>query len=311
MKKSFIILMISLNLNIFSQEKSIITTEISVNPLLNGTLFSPEKTNAKTKLVILIAGSGPTDRNGNQTGAENNSLKFMSENLAKAGIAVFSYDKRIIAQMKTGNVDEKNLSFEDFIEDAKTVIKFFKTKNQFSKIIVAGHSEGALIGAVAANNLVDAYISLDGAGRPIDQVISEQIQKQAPTMKEEVQNYFEILKSGKTFELKNKMLASIFRESVQPYMISWIKYNPQTEIKKLNIPVLIINGTKDIQVSVEDANLLKTAKGDAKLEIINDMNHIFKEIKGDNTENLASYNNSNLPIIPQLSAIVTSFIKSL
>ena len=133
MKKSFIILLISLNFNIFSQEKSIITTEISVNPLLNGTLFSPEKTNAKTKLVILIAGSGPTDRNGNQTGAENNSLKFLSENLAKAGIAVFSYDKRIIAQMKTGNVDEKNLSFEDFIEDAKTIIKFFKTKNQFSK----------------------------------------------------------------------------------------------------------------------------------------------------------------------------------
>lgn len=311
MKKSFLILFILLKINIFAQEKKIITTAISVNSLLNGTLFSPEKINSKTRLVILIAGSGPTDRNGNQTGAVNNSLKLLAEDLAKEDIVVFSYDKRIIAQMKTGLVDEKNLSFEDFIDDAKSVIKFFKTKNQYSKIIIAGHSEGALIGMVAAKDLADGYISLDGAGRSIDKVIAEQIQKQAPAMKEEVQSYFEILKSGKTFELKNKMLGSIFRESVQPYMISWIKYNPQIVIKELKIPVLIINGTKDLQVSVEDANLLKTAKEDAKLEIITDMNHIFKEIKGDNTENLASYNNQDLPVIIPLISVLTQFIKSL
>ena len=311
MKKSFLILFILLNLYTFAQEKKIITTAISVNPLLNGTLFSPEKINSKTRLVILIAGSGPTDRNGNQTGAVNNSLKLLAENLAKEDIVVFSYDKRIIAQMKTGLVDEKNLSFEDFIDDAKYVTKFFKTKNQYSKIIIAGHSEGALIGMVAAKDLADGYISLDGAGRSIDKVIAEQIQKQAPAMKEEVQSYFEILKSGKTFELKNKMLGSIFRESVQPYMISWIKYNPQIVIKELKIPVLIINGTKDLQVSVTDANLLKTAKEDAKLEIITDMNHIFKEIRGDNTANLASYNNPDLPVIIPLISVLTQFIKSL
>ena len=311
MKKSFLILFILLNLYTFAQEKKIITTAISVNPLLNGTLFSPEKINSKTRLVILIAGSGPTDRNGNQTGAVNNSLKLLAENLAKEDIVVFSYDKRIIAQMKTGLVDEKNLSFEDFIDDAKSVIKFFQTKNQYSKIIIAGHSEGALIGMVAAKDLADGYISLDGAGRSIDKVIAEQIQKQAPAMKEEVQSYFEILKSGKTFELKNKMLGSIFRESVQPYMISWIKYNPQIVIKELKIPVLIINGTKDLQVSVEDANLLKTAKEDAQLEIITNMNHIFKEIKGDNTANLASYNNPDLPVIIPLISVLTQFIKSL
>ena len=311
MKKSFLILFILLNLYTFAQEKKIITTAISVNPLLNGTLFSPEKINSKTRLVILIAGSGPTDRNGNQTGAVNNSLKLLAENLAKEDIVVFSYDKRIIAQMKTGLVDEKNLSFEDFIDDAKSVIKFFQTKNQYSKIIIAGHSEGALIGMVAAKDLADGYISLDGAGRSIDKVIAEQIQKQAPAMKEEVQSYFEILKSGKTFELKNKMLGSIFRESVQPYMISWIKYNPQIVIKELKIPVLIINGTKDLQVSVTDANLLKTAKEDAQLEIITNMNHIFKEIKGDNTANLASYNNPDLPVIIPLISVLTQFIKSL
>ena len=91
-------------------------------------------------------------------------------------------------------------------------------------------------------------------------------------LKEEVEKNLATLKNGNTFELKNQMLASLFRASVQPYMISWIKYNPQTEIKKLQIPSLLINGDKDIQVSVQDAQLLQQAKPNAQLHIISNMN---------------------------------------
>ena len=112
-------------------------------------------------------------------------------------------------------------------------------------------------------------------------------------------------------ELKNEMLGIIFRESVQPYMISWLKYNPQQEIAKLKIPTLIVNGTKDMQVSVGEAELLKAAKPDAKLEIITNMNHIFKEINGDEAENIASYSKPEIPIITQIPTIVTGFVKSL
>ncbi|HRN45650.1 MAG TPA: alpha/beta hydrolase, partial [Flavobacterium sp.] len=139
----------------------------------------------------------------------------------------------------------------------------------------------------------------------------EQIAKQAPYLKEEVQDNLNILKSGKTFELKNPMLASIFRESVQPYMISWIKYNPQIEIAKLQMPVLIVNGTKDLQVAVHDAELLKKAKPEAELVLIENMNHIFKEIKGDDTENIQSYSNPDAPIAPKLTNAITVFIKAL
>jgi pimeloyl-ACP methyl ester carboxylesterase len=107
------------------------------------------------------------------------------------------------------------------------------------------------------------------------------------------------------------MLASLFRASVQPYMISWIKYNPQTEIKKLQIPTLLINGNKDIQVSVQDAQLLQQAKPNAQLQIISNMNHIFKEIKGDDEENKASYANPDLPICNELTSKITTFIQSL
>ena len=106
------------------------------------------------------------------------------------------------------------------------------------------------------------------------------------------------------------MLASLFRESVQPYMISWIKYNPQEEIKKLQLPILIINGTKDIQVPPSDAELLHKANPKSTLKIIENMNHIFKEIKVDE-DNVKSYSDPKLPVIPELIEVMTSFINSI
>ena len=312
MKKLFYVLLLIASTTAFSQNTSGFTTEnIAVNSLLNGTLYAPIGQNNTTNLVILIAGSGPTNRDGNQIGLTNNSLKLLAESLVKNGIAVYSYDKRIFAQMASGKLDEASLTFDNFIDDAKAVVLYFKNQKKYHSITVAGHSEGALIGMVAANGNADAYISIAGAGRPIDEVLLEQIGKQAPFLKEEVEKNLATLKSGNTFELKNQMLASLFRASVQPYMISWIKYNPQYEIKKLQIPTLLINGDKDIQVSVQDAQLLQQAKPDAQLQIIPNMNHIFKVIQGDDAENKASYTNPELPICTELTSIITTFIRSL
>jgi fermentation-respiration switch protein FrsA (DUF1100 family) len=315
MKKSLLLVLLLFSILCFSQQetatKSFNKEEIAVNPLITGSLYSPLKQNKKTNLVLLIAGSGPTDRDGNQKGLINNSLKYLSEELVKNDIAVFSYDKRIFAQMKTGTVNEATLTFDDFITDATSVLLFFKNQKKYNKIIIAGHSEGSLIGMIAAKDKADGFISLAGAGRTIDAVLVEQIAKQAPFLKEETQKNLDILKSGKTFELKNPMLASIFRESIQPYMISWIKYNPQMELAKLQMPILIINGTKDIQVSVQEAELLKKAKPEAELVLIENMNHIFKEIKSDDAENIKSYTNPDLPIVPTLTNTITAFVKSL
>ena len=217
----------------------------------------------------------------------------------------------MFAQFSQGTLNEATLSFEDFINDAKEAFTYFKNQKKYNKIIIAGHSEGSLLGMVAANNSAEAFIFIAGAGRSIDAVIVEQLEKQAPFLKEEVLKNFEILKSGKTFELKNEILAALFRTSVQPYMISWLKYNPQDEIKKLNIPILIVNGTKDLQVSVSEAELLKKALPTAELVIIDLMNHVFKEIKGDTTENMKLYNDPYLPISAQLLNTITRFIKAL
>lgn len=310
MKKTFLIILLSSITSIFSQEKKVVTQEVEVNSLIKGTLFSPENETKQSKLVILIAGSGPTNRNGNQVGTQNNSLKFLAEGLAQNGIAVFSYDKRIFAQIINKTFDEKNLSFEDFINDAKDVIAYYKSQKKYSKIIIAGHSEGSLIGMVAANGTADSFISLAGAGRPLDEIISEQITKNSPTLKEVADKDLALLKEGKTFENKNPLLASLFRESVQPYMISWIKYNPQNEIKKLSIPTLIINGTRDSQVPPSDAELLHKANPKSELKIIENMNHLFKEVTTDD-ENTKSYADPKLPVVPELIDKITTFIKSI
>ncbi len=312
MKNIILLTLFFVNSFSFSQEKDeVASQEIEVNAIIKGTLFLPKKETKKTKLVILIAGSGPTNRNGNSilTGV-NNSLKYLAEGLTKNGIAVFSYDKRGLNKNNIKSEDEKSVVIDDFINDAKDVVNYFKTIKIYKKIIIAGHSEGSLIGMVAANGNADGYISIAGAGRPIDEIISEQVEKNSPFLKEKVDKSLAILKEGKTFENKNPMLESLFRESIQPYMISWIKYNPRDEIKKLKIPILIINGTKDLQVLQSDAESLHKANPKSKIKIIQNMNHVFKEIKID-AENLKSYSNPKLPVVPELIDSISKFSNSI
>ena len=313
--KFFIILSILISSSILAQEKKYVETEIDIpvnSATIKGTLLKPT-VSKKVPLVILIPGSGPTDRNGNNSMMTNNSLKFLAEKLADNTIATYRYDKSVLSFTKDDLKKIDSLKFENFINEAKSVIQYFKNSNNFSKIIVAGHSQGSLVGMVASenNSNINAYISLEGAGRPIDEILIEQIGKQAPLLKDETVRVLDSLKKGKTVANFNTMLNSLFKKSVQPFIISWIRYNPQKEIKKLNIPILIINGTNDIQVGTIDAELLQKANPASKLVYIENMNHIFKEIKGDNNENIKSYNNPNLPVMPELVLKITDFINEL
>ena len=274
---------------------------------VNGALIAPENAE-KVPLVIIIPGSGPNDRNGNAGMAQNNSLKLLAEGLKEKFIATYRYDKSALEWMKIKGFKEEDGSFEDFITDAKSVVNYFKNTGKYSKIIIAGHSQGSLVGMIAASENIDAFISIAGAGRTIDTIIIEQIGKQAPTLIEETTSAFEKLKKGENVENINPMLASILRSSVQPFMVSWMKYNPQEELKKLTIPTLIINGTKDIQVPVSDAELLNISNSTSEIKIIENMNHIFREIT-DDSQNLASYTNPDLPIMTELVTSIEKFVK--
>jgi pimeloyl-ACP methyl ester carboxylesterase len=278
-----------------------------------GTLTVPE-TEKKTPLVIIIAGSGPTDRDCNSPlGVKSNAYKMLAEGLAKNPISSLRFDKRGIGKSAAAMTGEINLRFDTYINDVIDWVTYLKQDKRFSEIIILGHSEGSLIGMVAARKAdVSKFISVAGLSRPADEIIKEQLKNQnlSQQLIDESDNILDSLKAGRTVSKVNLMLLSFYRPSVQPYMISWLKYNPSEEIKKLTIPVLIVQGTTDIQVPADEARLLSLAKPDARLLIIENMNHVLKEAGTDRQKNLATYTNPDLPLKPELLQGIVDFIKA-
>jgi alpha/beta superfamily hydrolase len=289
----------------FTKAQTFTTTNLTINRHVDGTLLVPESVE-HPPLVIIIAGSGPTDRNGNQSFMKNDMLKKLAEGLSKAGIATFRYDKRIVKQLRTRNLD-KNIRFDDFVIDAKSVVNHFK--NTYTSIVIAGHSQGSLVGLLALEAGANGFISLAGAANSIDQIILEQISKTAPYFTADTKRVLDVLKSGQTTTDFPPALSSMFNLDLQPFMSNWMQYSPKELIKKLEIPVLILNGTKDLQVTTSEAQLLKEAKEDAQLVIIENMNHLLFEINGDDLVNSKSYNDNTYPVMPEVLEIIGAFIK--
>ncbi|MEY8019537.1 alpha/beta hydrolase [Muriicola sp. SD30] len=275
---------------------------------LNGTLIVPEG-QGEFPVVLIIAGSGPTDRNGNNAMMTNNSLKMLAEGFLENGIASLRFDKRGIGASASAMTAEKDLRFETYIEDAQAWSTQLKNDPRFDELVILGHSEGSLIGMIAANGVkADKFISLAGVGRPAADILREQLSPQPPAVTAMTDPIITTLEQGQTVDSINPMLNSLFRPSVQPYLISWFKYNPAEEIAKLDCPVLVLQGTTDIQVKVKDAEMLVSAKPEAKKVIIDGMNHVLKEAPMDRMENIESYNNPTLPLMSGLIEAIVSFI---
>lgn len=273
-------------------------------------------TQASSKTVaILIAGSGPTDRNGNNPQMQNNSLKMIAQALAESGISSVRFDKRGIAQSNKAMISESDLRFEHYVEDVKLWVDKLNDDKRFNKIVIIGHSEGALIGMIASenNSKVKAVVSIAGVGTPADQILKKQLGEQLYTQKE-LKDYcfaaIDKLKKGEKVTDVPLSLQVLFRESVQPYMTSWFIHNPQEVIANLKQPILILQGDKDIQVSVTDAELLQKANPKAVKTILPNMNHILKEIfTTAMVEQLKTYSDPSLPLHKQLAPAIVQFIQ--
>lgn len=276
-----------------------------------GTLTLPKGEGPFT-MALIIQGSGPTDRNGNSgLAGKNNSLKMISEAFVDENIASLRYDKRGIGESKGLVKKEEDLVFEDYIEDVKLWIEKIKSDGRFNKIVVIGHSEGALIGAAATqDSQVDGYVSVAGAGENIYNVLGRQLKAQS----EEVYNMsipiMEELKKGNLVPTVEEGLYMLFRPSVQPYMISWFKYDPVEVISKIHVPILILQGDNDLQVTVADAERLHEAVS-SELVIVKGMNHVLKDAPTDSEGNLGTYNDPTLELNQEFKEKLIEFIKGL
>ncbi len=285
---------------------------------LFGTLTLPEGSGAHP-VVLIIAGSGPTDRDGNSPipvapgkPLRTNSYEMLATALASDGIASVRYDKRGIAASAAALAGgkESDLRFDTGIDDAAAWITMLRSDKRFSKIIVVGHSEGSLVGMVAAQRArADGFVSLEGAGRPAADVLREQlIARGAPLAM--VGPILDSLSAGKSVATVPAGLEPLFHASVQPYLISWFRYDPAAEIAKLPFPVLVVQGTHDIQVTEVDARKL-AAEPNAKLLIVPNMTHVLKDGPTDPAAQLTSvYTDPTLPLDPQLVSAVVSYVRT-
>lgn len=298
-------------LSLITSAQEVNEKEVSIEEL-KGTITLPSKKSKKA--IMLISGSGPTDRDGNNNlGFTNNSLKMVAHEFTKAGYAVLRFDKRGIAESAAAISDPAELRFENFVNDAKSWLEFLEMEG-FKQIIIAGHSQGSLIGILTAqgNSNVKGLISISGLAEDAGEAIVRQIGQQAPVLAEEASEKIDSLRKGYTVKKYNPLLVSLFNDQVQPFLKSYLAYNPSEEIQKLDIPVLIVNGTSDLQVREEDANALKESYPNAELLIIEEMNHVLKHAaKGDMVANVATYNNPDLPLKEGLTEGMINFIKTL
>lgn len=289
--------------------EKVVTIKMRDSYPIEGTLLAK---NTSEPIVLILAGSGPTDRNGNSSlGALTDGYQMLARALDSQNIASFRFDKRGVAASLVPSLKEDSLRFGDYIDDAEDIIDYLRGLG-FKKIIIAGHSEGSLIGMIAAENKkVAGFISVDGAGRPIDQIMTEQISKNlADSSKTDLKRIMNSLLAGKTIDDVPAQWAIIFRKSVQPYLISWMKYDPVKDIKKLKCPILIIQGTCDIQIPESDAQNLISASPKGKLVLIKQMSHTLKDAGESCALQQETYKSATMPLAPGLVESISAFVKN-
>lgn len=293
-----------------------ITVPTGADLTLDGTLTLPATLTKPVPVVLLIAGSGPTDRDCNSAyGLKTNAFRLLADSLSARGIAVARYDKRgsgtNLKQAATTLKPEEH-RFDFYVSDAVGFIRQLQADKRFSRVVVAGHSEGSLVGLLAARQTsAPAYVSLEGAGRIISEVMKAQGRTggNPPALQAQVDLVLDSLRAGHTVHPADPILRAQLPLKQQPGLISWMKYDPAVELKAYTGAVLIIQGKRDKQVALTDAEQLKAARPDARLVVFDEMSHILKNAPDDMAANIATYNQPGLPLTPGLVSVIADFAK--
>jgi uncharacterized protein len=285
---------------------------------LPGTLTMPANYSSRMPVALIVAGSGPTDRNGNSAGplrAQNNSNLYaiLAWQLTDAGIASVRYDKRVLGE-NLQKLDVASTSIDDFIADVIAGARKLVADRRFSKVILIGHSEGAELVLQAANRGAPAagIVMLSGAGRPIMAVLHEQLSKQFPP--EDVVKWdsaFARYLRGEDAGDVHPGLRPLLLPMNRRFMQTWVKYDPPAEIARVKVPVLIVQGARDLQISEADARALQAAQPAAKLIVIPAANHVFRAATDDRMSQVRLYTDPTIAIVPELAPAIADWIKRL
>lgn len=292
---------------------------------LSATLQIPEQARNAGKVppvVLVLAGSGPTNRDGNSLAGKGRTYKKLADYLQTRGIASLRPDKRGVGKSIPEDAREEALSFEHYINDARAWITWLKKQPEVGPIILVGHSEGATIALAALQTTqadgkdklpVAGLVLLAAPSADIASVVLRQVSENPhnpPEIVSEVESIVEALEAGKRVEQVSPPLRALFRPSVQPYLISSLKHKPLELIRKINIPTLLVQGDRDLQVRVKDAELLKAASKakSAELVVAQGVNHVFVNAPLDQRGNIATYGDSVLPLARSVVLPIAEFV---
>ena len=282
---------------------------------LGGTLTLPRGTTGPVPVVVIIAGSGPTDRNGNSLmGIRPNSYAQLAWRLAERGIATLRYDKRGMPGTK-GTFDMTTMTLDDFAADARAAAESLAHDVRFSRVILLGHSEGSSLALLAARAgpPVAAVISVSGLGRPFGVVLREQLARQfdGATLVRYDTAMAQYLRGEQPKDVPPQ-LAPLFVPINLSFMKSLSVLDPPAAIRAVRQPVLIVQGGRDLQVTVADAERLRNAKPDAQLVVVPLANHVLKQTT-DTTLNgqMPTYQNPAVPIMPVVASAIADWIRKL
>jgi uncharacterized protein len=281
---------------------------------LKGTMLAPASGGAP--MMLIIPGSGPTDRDGNNPyGLKAASYKLLAEGMAARGIGTVRIDKRGMFASSMAVADGNAVTIDDYVTDVAAWISSIRKQTGAPCVWVLGHSEGGLVALAAAQKVPDicGLALIAAAGRPLGEVLRTQIKANpanAPIL-DQAMAAIDSLEAGKHFDVTgmNPALLPLFAPQLQGFLINAFSYDPAKLISTVSKPVLILQGERDLQVSVADAERLKQAAPQAKLVLLPNTNHVLKTVTtADPRANGATYMDPSLPLAPGVVDAVASFV---
>lgn len=281
---------------------------------LGATLLDP---GARTPLVLIVPGSGPTDRDGNNRLAVKGApYRQLAEALAAQGVATLRIDKRGMFGSRAALASPNAVTIGAYADDVHAWAKVVREKTGRRCIWVLGHSEGGLVALQAAQGASDicGLVLLSAPGRRLGAVMREQFKANpanAPFL-DAALSALDAFEAGHVVSAATlpAPLPMVFPDSVQPFMIDLLALDPAKLAAAVRVPVLVLQGDRDIQVSLDDAKALEAAQPKATLVVLPGVNHVLRPVASDDRmANIATYGDETLPISPSVAAAVAGFVK--
>jgi hypothetical protein len=266
-------------------------------------------------VVLIVPGSGPTDRDGNNPlGVAAAPYRMLAESLAKRGVSTLRIDKRGLFASKAAVDNPNAVTIADYAADVHGWAKEARRQTGASCVWLLGHSEGGLVALVAAQDEADVcgVITVAAAGRPLSDVMREQLRSNpanAPILGAALAGIDTIEKGGTvdTAALPGP-LKGLFNPAVQPFLRDMFAHDPGKLAASLKVPLLIVQGGRDLQVTRADAEALHAAQPASTLRVIDEANHVLKVVPDDRAANMASYADPSLPLAPGIAEAIADFV---